>query len=859
MNADGTNGSVIVSNIDSDNLNRLSWSSDSNWIAFSKGGQIWRVRRDGTQLTQIITNGGWEPSIGASPSVCTPQANESDILLVVDRSGSMADNNKLNDAKAAVTTFANLTNAPPDQLGLVSFSTSATLDQPLTTNKAAVISATQALAAGGSTRIDLALLQARLELTSTRHIISHAKIIILLTDGLQSQTGNDPVLAEAAAAKAEGATIFTIGLGPDVDASLLQQVATSPAHYFFAPSGAQLQAIYEQISAAINCLDIGGRTYVDQDDNGVYTPGTDAPLPNIRIRLAGPVTRTTTSLASGAYLFANNFPGVYTLTLDLSSVPPAYQPISPTLRVISLAARDELDNHFGFRFQTEDGVIVFTRPLPAGGAVNSDVWIMDADGTNQTQLTSYDQEDRMPALSPDGSKVAYVSYRGGRHTLWTMNSDGTNAIQLPVGGNTNRIAWSWDSSRLAITNDSEDWWEIWTIDANGSNLKRLTTYGPPIGNPSWSPNGWKIVYTVNPGWMVSDIYTMNSDGTGQSLLVSASGTGYSNHMPAWSPDGTKIATVRWPAGGAGPFDLWLMNADGSGGSVLAQNIDDPHLNRISWTPDGAWIVFAKNGQVWRVKPDGSLPTQLTAAGGWEPLARPRFTVAAPIRRIYLPAIARNYCSGPIVDDFGNPGSGWPISETAYWSYSYLSGEYRMYAKAAAFAGVSRGDRLAGQYTVEIDARKASGVEGSLGILLGIADDWSEFYTFEVFPDFQVGAIFHNLNGRWTLVNYASSGAILPGQFTNRLRVETSTAAGHYAHFYINGAYIASLAIPYAPSATRRVGLTASADDAGFDARFDNYKVVPEGCPASFVTSQLSMPQVRSFHEASRDVQWDSRK
>ena len=182
----------------------------------------------------------------------------------------------------------------------------------------------------------------------------------------------------------------------------------------------------------------------------------------------------------------------------------------------------------------------------------------------------------------------------------------------------------------------------------------------------------------------------------------------------------------------------------------------------------------------------------------------------------------------------------------------------MYAKASAFAGVSRGDRLAGQYTVEIDARRASGVEGSLGILLGIADDWSEFYTFEVYPDLQVGAIFRNLNGHWTLMSYASSGAIMPGQFTNRLRVETSTAAGHTAYFYINGAYISSLAIPYAPSAARRVGLTASADGAGFDARFDNYKVVPEGCPASFTTSQSGMSDARPFHEASRDIQLDTR-
>lgn len=85
---------------------------------------------------------------------------------------------------------------------------------------------------------------------------------------------------------------------------------------------------------------------------------------------------------------------------------------------------------------------------------------------------------------------------------------------------------------------------------------------------------------------------------------------------------------------------------------------------------------------------------------------------------FLPICFHDYCTGPTVDDFSNPASGWPIAETSYWSYGYLNGEYRLYAKQGrAFGAVSRGDRSTGRFIMEVDARKASTANGSLGIQL----------------------------------------------------------------------------------------------------------------------------------------------
>ena len=94
---------------------------------------------------------------------------------------------------------------------------------------------------------------ARQELASERHIVENNKVIILLTDGLPFGTTAEAVLAVADQAKAEGISIYTIGLGGDVDPHLLQQVATDPGKYYFAPQATDLEAIYEQIAILIPC------------------------------------------------------------------------------------------------------------------------------------------------------------------------------------------------------------------------------------------------------------------------------------------------------------------------------------------------------------------------------------------------------------------------------------------------------------------------------------------------------------------------------------------------------------------------------------------------------------------------------
>lgn len=168
---------------------------------------------------------------------------------------------KITAAKQAANYFLDLL-GPEDQSSLVSYATTASLDKQLSSNHAATAAAINGLITNGATDIGDAITLANNELTSIRASSTAPKIEILLTDGKANKpsgpgTGEWPADVAYAKAKADqaaalGIKIFTIGLGGDVNTSMLQYIATSTgAQYYFDPTGADLQNIYTQISEAL--------------------------------------------------------------------------------------------------------------------------------------------------------------------------------------------------------------------------------------------------------------------------------------------------------------------------------------------------------------------------------------------------------------------------------------------------------------------------------------------------------------------------------------------------------------------------------------------------------------------------------
>src|SRR4030095_13102914 len=149
---------------------------------------------------------------------------------------------------------------------------------------------------------------------------------------------------------------------------------------------------------------------------------------------------------------------------------------------------------------------------------------MNADGTNQTSLTTDPAGDYLHAWSPDGSRIAFK--RGGH--IYVMNADGSNQTRL-----TDRASsfydlpdWSPDGSRMAFVSDPDNNnSEIYVMNADGSKQTRLTNTPAYDHSPIFSPDGTRIAFLsdrdkIDNGWSYIDkIYVMNADGSSQTRLT----------------------------------------------------------------------------------------------------------------------------------------------------------------------------------------------------------------------------------------------------------------------------------------------------------------------------------------------------
>ncbi len=249
---------------------------------------------------------------------------------------------------------------------------------------------------------------------------------------------------------------------------------------------------------------------------------------------------------------------------------------------------------------------------------NEDIYVMNADGTNVQQLTKNPGPEFDPMWSPDGKRIVYRDSRRGPNRddeIYVMNANGSGQTNLTNNpANDWGPAWSTDGTKIAFNSSRAGQLpQLFVMNADGSGLKQLTEREAEY--PTWSPDGTKIAFmSSTPDY---EIYVIIADGSGGTQITNSSG---SDGWPAWSPDGKKIVfeserddcrISNRPdcrrSGDIGPFyDLWIMNADGSGQTRLTQIFGQ----FSAWSPDGRYIVFNSFGGLYVMNSDGSGVTQL---------------------------------------------------------------------------------------------------------------------------------------------------------------------------------------------------------------------------------------------------------
>jgi len=245
-----------------------------------------------------------------------------------------------------------------------------------------------------------------------------------------------------------------------------------------------------------------------------------------------------------------------------------------------------LSNEIVMHFTGRSGVALSRLTFEGRVGPAKEIFMMDYDGRGLRQVTRNGTLNVAPALSPDGTRVAFVSYKSGMPRLYVLSQDGPMTdVSLPGADLCAAPDWSPDGRFLAYSAAREGDSEIYVHDL-GTGAVRQVTFSPGSDtSPSWSPSGREIAFTSDRSGR-PHVYVMDAEGANVRRLTYE---GSYNDQAAWSPQGDRIAYAGWLDD---HFDIFVTEAAGGAPQRLTDAAGFNENPR--WSANGRHIVFASN-------------------------------------------------------------------------------------------------------------------------------------------------------------------------------------------------------------------------------------------------------------------------